>query len=82
MRITTRVENVQILSINEVPSKDGTKTYYQMAIFTDEKQAGMIPTCEEVSLSGVKPGSFGDLICEYNDQYDSFRCVSVKVAGK
>ena len=74
MRITSKVE-ATVLSVNDQVSKDGTKTYYNVSILLPDGQAGMIPTDESVKNQNIPAMTKGTLVCEYNDSYQSFRCV-------
>lgn len=83
MVISSKVE-IMVLALKEQKSKDGTKTYYRLAVFDQINcESGMLPCSEEVAKlwqnKGFKSMDHVELGCEFNDQYDSFRVVSAKV---
>lgn len=85
MVISSKVE-ITVLALKEQKSKDGTKTYYRLAVFDQINcESGMLPCSEEVAKlwqnKGFKSMDHVELGCEFNDQYDSFRVVSAKVAS-
>lgn len=83
MIIKSKVE-ISVLALKEQQSKDGTKTYYRLAVFDQvNSESGMLPCSEEVAAlwnaKALKCMDKCELHCEFNDQYDSFRVVNAKV---
>ena len=72
MVISSKVE-ITVLALKEQKSKDGTKTYYRLAVFDQINcESGMLPCSEEVAKlwqnKGFKSMDHVELGCEFNDR--------------
>jgi hypothetical protein len=82
MKIPVDLE-CNLLSVVSTPSKDGTKMYHRLSIFQPKSgESGMISCSDEVAEMWekklIKTMDIARLHCEFNDQYDSFRVISVQ----
>ena len=67
---------VMVLARNETPSNDGKTNYYNLAIMTDEGQAGNM-SCTRDVYELVEPMKVQTFVAEYNDTYKSFRLLKL-----
>lgn len=71
---------IMVISKSSEPSKDGTKTYYRLAVLAGT-EAGMLP-CSKELYDSVKVGETYDFETAYNDTYKSFRLNRLLTAAK
>ena len=67
---------VMVLARNETQSNDGKTSYYNLAILTDEGQAGNL-SCTKDVYELVEPMKVQTFVAEYNDVYKSLRLLKL-----
>lgn len=77
MKISSTVQNAQIISKVSTPSKDESTMYHSLGIMTATGEVGMLKASSDViDMMDQKKITFPypcNVVCEYNDKYDTFR---------